>query len=280
MPLSGGTIHGDLIFPNNDISFQMTKNNGKQTKFFVTNEGALASMDNKFGGYTPDSKSMCYPQNRPYKPIMLGAQDDILLYAHKRGVTITQTSSHPRDYGANEALFTFDSEDAIRWDATNATEANPITLEVDLTTDREIVGGYQYCFYFGMNSTWTNFAKNLIIEVYDATPAQWITVLDIRDNTTENFVCSSSWDGIDKAQKIRVKFWGANNNTNRIAYTRLFALSTKTQGQAWFPKSGGIVNGDATFEGKTTAKGGLVIETRTTDPFSPEIGRMWLRSDL
>jgi len=28
------------------------------------------------------------------------------------------------------------------------------------------------------------------------------------------------------------------------------------------------------------AEGGLIIETRTTDPSTPETGRMWLRTDL
>jgi len=32
--------------------------------------------------------------------------------------------------------------------------------------------------------------------------------------------------------------------------------------------------------GVTKTTGGLVIETRTTDPTSPEVGRLWLRTDL
>lgn len=35
-----------------------------------------------------------------------------------------------------------------------------------------------------------------------------------------------------------------------------------------------------TFTGVATMSGGLVIETRTTDPVSPAVGRMWLRTDL
>jgi DNA-binding FrmR family transcriptional regulator len=277
LPKNGGEVYGDLIFPSNDVGFQMTKNDGTTSKFFVTNEGGLTTRDNPYAGYVPDIQNQAYPMSRPYNGTFLGTQDDILAHCDKRGVTITQTSSHPRQYGDLTALFTLDSEDAIRWDSTNATEADPITLLVDLTQDREIEG-YHYMLYFGMLSTWTNFAQNVIIEVYDN--GGWVTVLDMRGNTTQNYIVSSSSDYIDLAEQIRVKFWGANNAQNEIAFCRLFAHSTKSPGQAWMSKAGGTINGDVTTEGILDAKGGFKLEVRTTDPSSPEVGRMWFRSDL
>jgi hypothetical protein len=277
LPKSGGEVYGDIVFPNNEIGFQMTKNDGKTSKFFVTNEGGLTTRDNPYAGYVPDIQNMAYPMSRPYKGSFVGMQDDILAHCHKRGVTITQTSAHLKQYGDLTALFTLDSEDAIRWDSTNATEADPITLLVDLTGDREIPS-YQYMMYFGMLSTWTNFAQNLIIEVFDG--VSWATILDIRDNTTQNYIVSSSFDYTDQTEQIRVKFWGANNDRNEIAFCRLFAHSTKTPGQTWLPKDGGIINGDTQVEGVLDAKGGFKLEVRTDDPTEPEIGRMWFREDL
>jgi hypothetical protein len=34
------------------------------------------------------------------------------------------------------------------------------------------------------------------------------------------------------------------------------------------------------FNGKVNASGGFVIENRTSDPASPAVGQMWLRTDL
>ena len=51
-------------------------------------------------------------------------------------------------------------------------------------------------------------------------------------------------------------------------------------------KSGGLwlgslgTDGGAIFGGIVSANGGLIIERRTSDPVSPENGRMWLRTDL
>jgi hypothetical protein len=40
------------------------------------------------------------------------------------------------------------------------------------------------------------------------------------------------------------------------------------------------ITGSNTFSGKNSFTGGIVIETRTSDPTSPTAGQIWLRSDL
>lgn len=284
MSKGGGTVYGDLVFNTNDDGIIMKKSDGAETKFFVTPHGAMVSRDNPNAGILPDNPQMMYPMSRPYRPNFVGEQDNFLAYANLRGVTITQTSTHPKQYGTMELLFNTDNEDSVRWDSTNATEANPITFEINALTDDSMVSPYQYVSFIGLLSTYENYPKNVIIEAYDGilvngTPIGWTEIY--RDNDVKyNVITSPPHETIEKLEKIRVKFWGANNTRNEIALCRVFAHSAKTEGKAWLPKRGGNIDGDVKVKGMTHAQGGFQVETRTSDPATPAIGRVWFRTDL
>jgi hypothetical protein len=100
-------------------------------------------------------------------------------------------------------------------------------------------------------------------------------------NNTRPFWYLSTW--ADNTYKLKFTF-GSSNDTGanrKIRIHRIFATSINGVGKAWLNAAeGGTVYGDVTTEGITTAKGGFQLETRTTDPTSPAVGRMWLRSDL
>ncbi|MDX8288830.1 glycosyl hydrolase family 28-related protein [Metabacillus indicus] len=282
----GDVLHGNMEWATNDIGPVLTQSDGKKVRFYVTPFGAMTSVANPYGGILPDHPQMMYPMSRPYRPNFIGEQDNILAYANLRGITITQTSTHPTQYGTLDLLFNTDGEDSVRWNSTNATEADPITLEVDLTNDDSMTIPYQFCCMIGLMSTYTNYPKNVIIEAWDdySNPAEGVTPgwKEIhRDNDVQyNVIVSAPYENVQILKKIRVKFWGANNTRNEIALCRIFAHSTKTEGKAWLPKRGGKVDGNLQVKGLLDAKGGFVAENRTTDPASPAIGRVWFRTDL
>lgn len=280
----GDRLYGDMVFNSNDDGIVYTKSDGSETKFFVTPHGAMVSRDNPNAGILPDNPQMMYPMSRPYRPNFVGEQDNILAYADLRGITITQTSTHPKQYGTMELLFNTDGEDSVRWDSTLATEANPITFEVNTLTDDSMTIPYQFVSFIGLMSTYENYPKNVIIEACDGAlenglPIGWREIL--RDNDVRyNVIVSPPYENINKLEKIRFKFWGANNDRNEIALCRVFAHSAKTEGKAWLPKRGGNVDGDLKVKGLLDAKGGFVFENRTSDPATPAIGRAWYRTDL
>lgn len=76
---------------------------------------------------------------------------------------------------------------------------------------------------------------------------------------------------------------GAPINTGGITQTKLGGLGIG--GNMTVLGSVGIGTTSPTQKleivgGPTKTTGGLIIETRTSDPVSPETGRMWLRTDL
>ena len=77
----------------------------------------------------------------------------------------------------------------------------------------------------------------------------------------------------------------AFNGTDWVVVTSKFVDGTNTNDAVY--SSGNVGIGTSTpstklevANGAIKATGGLIIETRTDDPASPEDGRLWLRTDL
>ncbi|MGG0308470.1 glycosyl hydrolase family 28-related protein [Priestia megaterium] len=225
----------------------------------------VASMTN----HVPDVLTLAYPLSTPFKPNFLGNQDDYLVRGDLRGYKITQTTNHPiKNYMPLEELLTFETETGVVWDGTNATYENPIILEVDVSSDP-----INYCQFVGYVSAWKNFPRGCEIEVYDDTTAQWYWTHGVDNNSSYPFVVSAPWAGGDKVTKLRYKFWGTNLENKELQVSRLFAMSSKNEGKAWFPKSGGNI------DGKVYTVGGLVLDKRTDDPSDAVEGQIWYRTD-
>jgi hypothetical protein len=241
----------------------------------------IASLTN----HVPDNRTLFHPLPTPYKPNSLGNQDDYLVGGHLRGYTVAQvmtTDPYRRptitlpegmdevDYivGNYNTLFTTNTEYGVTWDGTQTDYDNPIVLEIDLTSDP-----IPLCGHVGIVSAYDAYPQNLVIEVYDGT--KWLEHGDwILANTQNNLAVSGPYAGVQEAQKIRLTFWGSNKPDGLIQISRVFGMSTTTRGNAFIPKDGGTVDGTINF------KGGLLVETRLDDPPNPEVGRLWLRTDL
>jgi hypothetical protein len=256
---------------------------GYETPRHYQDNGYMNTIDS-LTNHVPEKRNLFHPFARPYQPNSLGNQDDYLVGGHLRGYTVTQkqttdpsrnpTITHPLGMdevtyvtGNFNTLFNTNTELGVTWDGIQTNYDNPIVLEIDLTSDPVPFVGH-----IGIISAYDAFPKNLVVEVYDTS---WIEYGDwYVDNTQNAVMVTAPWANGDRAAKIRLTFWGSNKSDGLIQISRVFAMSCTRSGNAYIPKDGGIV------DGKLNLKGGLVIETRTSDPLTPEVGRMWLRSDL
>ncbi|PFL01157.1 hypothetical protein COJ01_11895 [Priestia megaterium] len=265
MPRAGGQIYGDLLFKFFD-GFVMEDNVGTKHKFVVENKnGLLVNKALRLRNHVPAMRNAFNRVPMPFKPYFNGNQDDYLVDGHLRGYTV---SSSITPTGTLTDLFTMDAETACVWDATNATEANPITVTLDLSKDE-----IPYCAFVGIFSPDNNSPQNVIIEAYDRTTSSWVE-LHSETGIKENFTVTPDWMSAMFATKIRIKMWGTNGTTNKISLSRIVAQSTKAPGNAFMPKSGG------SFTGKVKASKGFVLPSVTADPTDAEVGQMWFRSDL
>ncbi|MEI2338890.1 hypothetical protein FA002_02115 [Priestia megaterium] len=265
MPRAGGKMYGDLSF-NFFGGLEFDDGTGKKHKFTVENKsGLLVNRNVRMRNYVPAMRNVFNRMTQPFAPFFNGNQDDYLANGHLRGYTVTAS---PAPTGILNDLFTMDMETGVTFDATNVTAEAPITITINLASDE-----VPYMSFVGIFSPDKNSPKNVIIEVYDRSSSSWIEFHNETD-ITENFTVSADWNTAAFGRQIRIKMWGTNGTTNKISLSRVVAQSTKLPGNAFLPKSGGTV------DGPLTAKGGLTIETRTSDPASPNIGQIWLRSDL
>ncbi|MEK1833304.1 hypothetical protein AAAC51_43495 [Priestia megaterium] len=265
LPRVGGQIHGDLVFKFFD-GFVMEDNEGTKHKFVVENEnGLLVNKSLRLRNHVPAMRNAFNRVPMPFKPYFSGNQDDYLADGHLRGYTV---SSSVTPTGTLTNLFTMDAEVGCVWDATNATEVNPITVTLDLSKDE-----VPYCAFVGIFSPDNNSPQNVIIEAYDRTTSSWIE-LHNETGIKENFTVTSDWMSVMFATQIRIKMWGTNGTTNKISLSRIVAQSTKAPGNAFMLKSGG------SFTGRIKASKGFVLPSVTADPTDAEVGQMWFRSDL
>lgn len=235
--------------------------------------------------HVPHIRQLFHPFATPYKPNSLGNQDDYMIGGHLRGYTVTQmqtvdptrspTITHAQgvdevDYATGQfwTLFKTDTEKGVLWDAIQTDYDNPLVIEVDMTSDPIPLMGH-----IGIVSAYGAQPKNVVFEVDDGNGymeyGDWTT-----DNTENPLVVSAPWANVDVGYKIRITMWGSNRPNGRIQVSRVFAMSTILAGNAWVPKDGGNV------DGVLNLKGGMVLETRTDDPIYPDVGRIWLRTDL
>lgn len=221
--------------------------------------------------HVPDKLTLAYPLSTPFKPNMLGNQDDYMVRGDLRGYTIMQKSTHTlkNNYLPLSELLTMEMEQGHMWDATQATYENPIVLEVDLAADP-----IWYAAFMGLTSAWNKAPKGVKVEAYDALTNEWTWCHEVDKNSSYPFVVAAPWVGISKCTKLRYSFWGTNDPAGKeVQVSRLFAMSSKDPGKAWMPLSGGRMTG------KLYTDGGLVLEKRTSDPTDAEIGQAWYRTD-
>lgn len=265
----GGQVYGGFDFTTPNTGITLRGFNNEPHEYITTQDGVLVKKGRAYGGYTPASNNVFYPLSRNFSPNFVGDQDDYLIGGHVRGYTLTKTSTHGITSGVLTNVFTFNNEEKVEFDSTNATEQDPITIEINLATDK-----LQYGHFFGLMDS-SGAPLNVIVDVYEdvGPPVGWKTVIDTRSHT-ESFFVSPPWESTVIVSKIRIKMWGSRTGDNRITLSRVFAQSGNLPGNAWLPKMGG------TMDGVLTTKGGLVLQTTTADPATPAIGQMWLRTDL
>lgn len=265
MPRAGGEIYGDLMFKFFG-GLQFDDGTGKKHKFTVENStGLLVNRNLRLRNHVPAMRNAFNRVPMPFKPYFNGNQDDYLVDGHLRGYTVTAS---PTPTGSLNDLFTMDMETGVVFDATNATQAAPITVTLNLATDE-----VPYMAFVGIFSPDNNSPKNVIIEVYDRSSSSWVEFHNETD-IKENFTVSADWNTAMFGRQIRIKMWGTNGTTNKISLSRVVAQSTKAAGNAFMPKSGG------SFTGKVKAAKGFVLPSVTADPTDAEVGQMWFRSDL
>jgi len=149
---------------------------------------------------------------------------------------------------------------------------------------------------------------------WSSTGGQWsLSGTDIHNSNTGN-VGIGLTAGDDPTQKLHVvgrikaeggDFFTLNSTGNATSFGTLvgndanYRMTILSSGKIWFGPGGGTAaapNQDTNLYrsavstlktdnnfvagGVTNTEGGLIIETRTGDPASPENGRMWLRTDL
>ncbi|AGY48730.1 tail spike protein [Bacillus phage Staley] len=220
--------------------------------------------------HTPHKRNMAYPLSTPFNPSMLGNQDDYLVRGDLRGYTFTQVSNHTIKYGGNlKELLTMEMETGVTWGAAGTTYDAPIVFEIDLSSDPIWYGAF-----FGVMGAWNTYPKGVRIEAYDAITSKWEWCHEVDKNSSYPFVVAAPWVGISKCTKIRISLWGTNQPSGTdVQLSRVFAVSGKNEGKAWFPKAGGNV------DGKIYTIGGLVMDKRTDDPATAEVGQVWYRTD-
>jgi hypothetical protein len=203
----------------------------------------------------------------------IGNQDDILAGASK-AYTVTKLSSHPIVNGTIDSPFVPNQGNFLG--LTGVDENNNCQIEINLGTnpisELDMIG---FVFRGGVE-----IPKYIKVESVTTSGGAYSQIALITNNTRP-FWYFSTW--ADNTYKLKFTF-GSSNDTGvnrKIRIHRIFATSINGVGKAWLNAAeGGTVYGDVTTEGITTAKGGFQLETRTTDPTSPTVGRMWLRSDL
>jgi hypothetical protein len=220
--------------------------------------------------HVPDKKNLAHPLSAPFNPNMLGNQDDYLVRGDLRGYKFTQVSAHTPKFGGDlKELLTMEMETGVTWSATGTDYEHPIVFEIDLTSDPIWYGAF-----FGVMGAWNTYPKGVRIEAYDAITSKWEWCHEVDRNTSYPFVVAAPWVGISKCTKIRVSLWGTNHPAGTdVQLSRVFATSGKYEGKAWMPKAGG------SFDGKVYTVGGLVLDKRTDDPATAEIGQVWYRTD-
>lgn len=257
---------------------------GHETPRHFDDQGYLNTVHSSTN-HIPDKRNLFHPLPVPYKPNTLGNQDDYLVGGNLRGYTVNQirttdplrapTVTHPEGIeevgyiqGNYETLFSLSTELGVYWDNIETDWDNPIVLEIDCSTDP-----IPFLGHLGFVSAYGNQPQNAVFEVYNG--SSWMEHGDwLQDNKNEYLFVSAPHAVTETIYKIRLSMWGSNQPNGKIQISRIFAASTTTPGNAFLQKNGDNVMGDMEF------KGSMVIPVRTSDPSSPKVGQMWLRSDL
>lgn len=193
--------------------------------------------------YVADKRVNAFPVSIPYTPNFLGNQDDWMVNGHKRGFTVTQTSSHTLLSGELTDILNFDTELGVTFDMSTVTYDNPVVLEIDLSSDP-----CYYAMYLTAISAWGEQPEGYEFDMYESSPTAkklgWQGGVHwTKNNKSQTHAVSPAWAGVDKCSKVRIKFWGNNKtsdpknpNSKPIAsISRVMMTSTKDGGRAYMP---------------------------------------------
>jgi hypothetical protein len=180
--------------------------------------------------YVADKRMNAMPISLPYVPNFLGNQDDWMANGHLRGFTATQTSTHKILSGQLLDIFSFDTENGVTIDMTNATYENPVTIEIDLSTDP-----CYYSAFLTIMNPWGEQPKGYTLSMYDDVSKKWVEVHWTKSNTSQAIAVSPPYSMVDKCTKLRIVMWGYNKASKKVTISRVMMTSTKDGGKAYLP---------------------------------------------
>ncbi|GEM_PF-3097756 len=165
-----------------------------------------------------------------------GNQDDYLAYATARGFVFRQTGGLPPMSGQLDLAFSLSGDESIVWNGSQATENNPIVLELTLPERAVYFSNFGLAF-----SPWMESPRGIIIRRKQ--DGLWRTVADHRSLGNQPFFILRSV--LAPVEALEIKMWGSNDSVNQwIRLTRIFGQSTQKFGYAYLPRNGGELYGD------------------------------------
>lgn len=180
------------------------------------NEGYMNNMESGLN-YVSGKPSLASRISTPYVPQFNGNQDDILIFGHHRGYTITQTSG-PVVTGALNNMLMPNTEEGCTWVMTGTDYNNPVVIEVNMTSEP-----VQYLQFTGALTPYDKAPQGMLIEGWDGT--KWIWLHEFKGNRSNRFHIAPPYSGVDNCTKLRYSFYGSTAADNKVVISRLFAIS-------------------------------------------------------
>jgi Pectate lyase superfamily protein len=180
------------------------------------NEGYMNNMESGLN-YVSGKPSLASRISTPYVPQFNGNQDDILIFGHHRGYTITQTSG-PVVTGALNNMLMPNTEEGCTWVMTGTDYNNPVVIEVNMTSEP-----VQYLQFSGALTPYDKAPQGMLIEGWDGT--KWIWLHEFKGNRSNRFHIAPPYSGVDNCTKLRYSFYGSTAADNKVVISRLFAIS-------------------------------------------------------